>query len=88
MEAPEHVGRVERRGAMLKKMISKVTKDTHASGRESLDMILSDCLNAANETTRHGAFALAQWVLSRLPRNPSAMGDEDECLDECFASTR
>ena len=23
----------------------------------------------------------AQWVLSRLPRNPATMGDEDECLD-------
>ena len=82
LEAPEQLGRLERRGAMLKKkMMSKVIKDTHASGRESMDMILSECLNAANEMTRHGGFAPAQWVLSRLPRNPATMGDEDECLD-------
>ena len=58
-----------------------VIKDTHASGRESTDMILSECLNSANEMTRHGCFAPAQWLLSRLPRSPATMGDEDECLD-------
>ena len=41
-EAPEQIGRVERRGAMLKKMMSKVITDTHAAGRESMDMILSE----------------------------------------------
>ena len=30
----EQIGRVERRGAMLKRMMSKVIKDTYASGRE------------------------------------------------------
>ena len=81
LEAPEQIGRVEQRGAMLKKMMSKVIKDTHASGRRSMDMTLSECLNAVNEMTRHGGFAPVQWVLSRLPRNPATMGDEDECLD-------
>ena len=66
---------------MLKKMMSKVIKDTHASGRASMDMILSEYLNAVNEMARHGGFALAQWVLSRLPSNPATTGDEDECLD-------
>ena len=33
LEAPEQIGRVERRGGMLKKMMSKVIKDKHASGR-------------------------------------------------------
>ena len=42
----EQIGRVERRVAMLEKMMSKV--------RESMDMILSECLNATNEMTRHG----------------------------------
>ena len=51
LEAPEQIGRVERRGAMLKRMMSKVIKDTHASGREPRDMILSECLNAFNEMT-------------------------------------
>ena len=80
LEAPEQIGRVDRRGDMLKKMMSKVIKDTHASGGELMDMILSECMNAPNEMTRHGSFALAQWVLSRLPRSPATMGDEGECL--------
>ena len=46
-----------------------------------MDMILSECLNAVNEMTRHGGFAPVKWVLSPLPRNPATMGDEDECLD-------
>ena len=66
---------------MLKRMMSKVIKDTHASGRESMGMILSERLDAVNEMTRHGGFAPAQCVLSRLPRNTATMGDEDECLD-------
>ena len=56
LEAQELVGRVERRGATLQKMMLIVFKATHASGRESMDMMLSDCLNAANEMTRHGCF--------------------------------
>ena len=82
LEAPEQIERGKtRRGAMLKMMMSKVIKDTPASGRESVDIILSKCLNAVNEITRHGGFAPAQWVLSRVPRNPATVGDEDECLD-------
>ena len=68
---------------MLKKMMSKVIKDTHASGKESMDMILKQCLNAANEMARPGGFAPAQCVLSRLPLNLATMGKEDECLDVC-----
>ena len=79
LKAPEKIGRVERRGDMLKNMMSNVIKDMHASGRESTEMNLSECLNAANEMTRHGGFALARWVLSRLPR--SLVRDDDECLD-------
>ena len=35
LEAPEQIGRVGRRGDMLMKMMSKVIRDTHASGREN-----------------------------------------------------
>ena len=46
-----------------------------------MDMIPSECLNAANEMARHGGFAPAQWVLSRLPRDPATMGDAEEFVD-------
>ena len=79
--AAEQIGRVERRGNMRKKIMSKVINDTHASGRESMDTILSECLNAVNAMTRHGRFAPAQWLLSRLPCSHASMCDEDECLE-------
>ena len=44
---------------MLKKDDVEVIKDMNASGRESMDMILSECLNGANEMTRHGGCAPA-----------------------------
>ena len=49
---------------MRKKMMSKVIKDTHASDRESMDMILSKSLNTANEMTGHGGFAPTQWAFT------------------------
>ena len=42
LEAPGKIGRVPRRGAMLKEMMSKVIKDTHASSRESMDLVPSE----------------------------------------------
>ena len=41
-----------------------------------MDMFLSECLNDANEMTRHGGFARAQWVLTSLPRSPATTCDE------------
>ena len=53
LEAPEQIGRVERRNAMLKHMMQKVIKDTEAVGRDSVDMILTESINAINEMARH-----------------------------------
>ena len=71
LEAPDQIGITERRCAMLKKMTCKVNKGTHASDRETMVMIPSECLNAVNEMARHGGFTPVQWVLSRFPRNPA-----------------
>ena len=81
LEAPEQIGRVERRNAMLKHMMQKVIKDTEAVGRDSLDMIMTECINSINEMARHDGFAPAQWVLSKLPRQPATLGDEQEASD-------
>ena len=81
LESPEQIGRVERRGDVLKKMMQKVIKETNASGTEAVDMILSESLNAVNELARHGGFAPVQWVLNKFPRSPATQGDEDEFAD-------
>ena len=80
-EAPEQIGRTERRGDMLKSMMKKVIKETHAVGREEVEMVLTECLNALSEMSRHGWYAPAQWVLNRLPRAPATHADEDEFAD-------
>ena len=78
-EAPEQIGRVERRGAMLKKMMSKVITDTHAAGRESMDTILSECFERRQRDDPTRRFC--SNTMGTLPRNPATMRDEDECLD-------
>ena len=85
LETPEHIGRVERRGDMLKKMMPEIIKHTHASSREQMDIIVSECLNAANEMTRHGGFAPAQWALSRPPRSSATVAEEK--MNACSTST-
>ena len=62
---------------MLKNIMKNVIKDTHAIGEEAMGMILTECLDAINEMTRHGGFAPCQWVLSKLPRAPATQGDEE-----------
>ena len=65
----------------MKKMAQKVIKETGAIGHEAVDMILSECLNAVNELSRHGGFAPVQWVFSKFPRTPATQGDEQKFSD-------
>ena len=51
---------------------------TNAEGREAMEMILTEAINAINEMSRHAGFAPIQWVLSRFPRSPATLGDEEE----------
>ena len=81
LESPEHIGRVERSNQTLKRMLNKVIKETNATGRQQVDMCITECINAMNELTRHGGFAPVQWVLAKFPRQPATMGDEAECHD-------
>ena len=62
-------------------MITKVVKETNATGEQEMEMVISERLSAINEMSRHGGFAPAQWVLSRLPRVPASQGDEAEFAD-------
>ena len=62
-------------------MLNKVIKETNATGRQQVDMCMTECINAMNELTRHGGFAPVQWVLAKFPRQPATMGDEAECHD-------
>ena len=80
LESPEQIWRVERRNATLEYMLSKVIRETNATGREQVDMALTESVTAINDTSRHGGFAAVQWVLARFPRKPATLGDEAERL--------
>ena len=62
-------------------MLGKVIKETNATGREQVDMALTESITAINEMSRHGGFAPVQWVLARFPRSPATLGDEAEAAD-------
>ena len=46
LEMPERISRMGRRCDMSKEMMSKATKQTHVSRRESKDMIVGECLSS------------------------------------------
>ena len=81
LESPEHIGRVERRNQILNRMLIKVMKEPNATGRQQVDMCLTECITAMNELSRHGGFAPVQWVLAKFPRQPATFGDEEYCHD-------
>ena len=81
LESPEQIGRVERRNETLKTMLNRVIKETHAKGRQEVDMALAECITAINDMSRHGGYAPVQWVLAKLPRQPATRGDEEERFD-------
>ena len=49
LESPEQNGRAERRGGTLKHTMTKSTRDTHAAGKDTVDMMLTERLNAAQK---------------------------------------
>ena len=81
LESPEQIGRVERRNQTLKQMMKHVIRETNATGRFAMDMVLTESIIAINEMCRHGGAARVQWVLSRFPRQPATLGDEGEAAD-------
>ena len=81
LESPEQIGRVERRNAVLKHLLDKVTKETNVGDRKAMEMALTESIVTINEMSRHGGFAPVQWVLSRFPRQPATLGDEQERAD-------
>ena len=60
LESPEQIGRVERRNQTLKTMLNRVIKETHAKGRQEVDMALAECISAINDMSRHRGYASVQ----------------------------
>ena len=62
-------------------MLDKVTKETNVGDHKAMEMALTESIVTINEISRHGGFAPVQWVLSRFPRQPATLGDEQERAD-------
>ena len=62
-------------------MLDKVTKETNVGDRKAIEVALTESIVTINEMSRHGGFAPVQWVLSRFPRQPATLGDEQERAD-------
>ena len=89
-EAPYQIGRTERAGGTLKRILVRIVQATQATGKLEMQLALVQALDCKNRYGTHGGFSPAQWVLGK---NPRAGGwseiDEQEVvvLDEDPSST-
>ena len=81
LEAPEQIGRVERRGAIVKILMRRIIHEHQIVQADDITTALAETNNAINEGSRAGGFAPTQWVLGKFPRNPGGLLDEDEYHD-------
>ena len=73
LEAPENIGRVERRGGIAKALFRKVSKEPQPLGREQVESVLQE----VNNTSPVGGSSPSQSVLGKAPRlDPSPLSDE------------
>eukprot|EP00959_Pyramimonas_sp_CCMP1952_P439309 9196604-Pyramimonas_sp.AAC.1 len=78
VESPEQIGRAERRGGLWNNIFNKVVHDKNVAGLDEVISTTSGVDNAKNGMSRVGGFALAQWVLGKLPRVPGSQFDDEE----------
>ena len=89
-EAPYQIGRAERAGGTLKRIMARIIQSTQATGQLEMQMALVQALDCKNRYGTHGGFSPAQWVLGKNTR-PEGWTAEDEkeavVLDEDPTST-
>ena len=78
LESPEHIGRCERHGGIIKRAYRRVCKMHNLIGKQQVKAAMTECQVAKNEFIRHGGFSPSQWVLGRQPRGIGHLLDEDE----------
>ena len=77
LETPEAIGRVERHGGIAKALFRKVAAEVQPIDAEQVDRILAEVTQVKNNSTRHGGFSPAQWVLGRSHKTqPSFLGEQ------------
>ena len=78
LEAPEEIGRAERRGDIFKKNLRKVVKVHSVRGKKQMKLAASQVQLTGNTTMKRGGIPAASWVLGKHPRIPGQQTEEDE----------
>ncbi|CAE7418365.1 GIP [Symbiodinium sp. CCMP2592] len=78
LESPEHIGRCERHGGILKRAFRRIVRQHNLAGKTEVKEAMLEGQVSKNEFLRVGGFAPVQWVLGRLPRGVGHVLDEDE----------
>ena len=78
LESPEHIGKCERHGGIIKRAFKRLVKDHHVVGKDDVKKAMLEAQVAKNEFMRVGGFSPTQWVLGRLPRGVGHVLDEEE----------
>ena len=78
LESPEHIGRCERHGGIIKRAYRRIVRQHNLSGKAEVKEAMLEAQVSKNEFLRVGGFAPVQWVLGRLPRGVGHILDEEE----------
>ena len=78
LETPEHIGRCERHGGIIRRSFRRLIRDHHLTDKDGCKLAMAECVIAKNEFTRIGGFAPVQWVLGRMPQGIGHILDEEE----------
>ena len=78
LEAPEHLGRGERHGGLLKKVAKTLIKEFNVTGKRQIKSMMYVAVETKNDSMRKGGIAPSQWVIGKYPRRPGELCEEEE----------
>ena len=78
LESPEHIGRGERHGGIVKRTWRRVCRQLLCVGKEQAKTAMASIVSEKNDYIRHGGFSPSQWVIGKRPRGIAELLDEDE----------
>ena len=78
LESPEMIGRGERHGGIIKRVMKRMVNAFQASEKYHMKLIGAIAQMEKNEAVKRGGFSPSQWVLGKAPRGVGHLLDEDE----------
>ena len=78
LESPEHLGRGEAHGGLLKKVGKVLIKQFNVVGKKQMKGVMYVAVETKNDSMRKGGIAPSQWVIGKYPRRPGGLCEEEE----------